>query len=116
MLTDEDLAALPLATEREIEVLEFVPADQVDPILFDKTYYLEPEQEAAKPYALLREALAQTDRMAVVKVALRQRESHGDAAGARQRDRAADPAVARRGPRARLRHPRRRRRRCARRS
>ncbi|RMI04960.1 non-homologous end joining protein Ku [Cellulomonas triticagri] len=75
VLTDEDLAQLPLATEREIEVLEFVPADQVDPILLAKTYYLEPDKTAAKPYALLREALVGTDRMAVVKVALRQRES-----------------------------------------
>jgi DNA end-binding protein Ku len=75
ILTDEDLASLPLATEREIEVLEFVPADQVDPILLAKTYYLEPDKTAAKPYALLRGALAATDRMAVVKVALRQRES-----------------------------------------
>ncbi len=75
VLTDEDLADLPLATEREIEVIEFVPADQVDPILLAKTYYLEPDKTAAKPYALLREALASTDRMAVVKVALRQRES-----------------------------------------
>lgn len=75
ILTDEDLEQLPLATEREIEVIEFVPADQVDPILLAKTYYLEPDRTAAKPYALLREALASTDRMAVVKVALRQRES-----------------------------------------
>ena len=75
VLTDEDLAELPLATEREISVLEFVPSEQVDPILLAKTYYLEPEQTAAKPYALLREALAASERMAVVKVALRQRES-----------------------------------------
>ena len=75
VLTDEDLNQLPLATEREIEVIEFVPSDQVDPILLAKTYYLEPDRTAAKPYALLREALTSTDRMAVVKVALRQRES-----------------------------------------
>lgn len=75
VLTDEDLDELPLATEREIAVEEFVPADQVDPIMLGKTYYLEPDTTAAKPYALLRGALAQTDRMAVVKVALRQRES-----------------------------------------
>lgn len=75
VLTDEDLDQLPLATEREIEVIEFVPSDQVDPILLAKTYYLEPDRTAAKPYALLREALTSTDRMAVVKVALRQRES-----------------------------------------
>ncbi|WP_407342954.1 Ku protein [Pengzhenrongella phosphoraccumulans] len=75
VLTEADLAELPLATEREISVLEFVPGEQVDPILLAKTYYLEPERTAAKPYALLREALAASDRMAVVKVALRQRES-----------------------------------------
>jgi DNA end-binding protein Ku len=75
VLTDEDFADLPLVTNREIEVVEFVPADQVDPILFAKCYYLEPDKAAAKPYALLREALAETDRMAVVKVALRQRET-----------------------------------------
>jgi len=75
VLTDEDFASLPLSTEREIEVLEFVPIDQVDPILLQKTYYLEPEKTAAKPYALLRGALEQADRVAVVKVALRQRES-----------------------------------------
>lgn len=75
VLTDEDFDNLPLSTEREIEVLEFVPAEQVDPILLQKTYYLEPEKTAAKPYALLRGALEQTDRMAVVKVALRQRET-----------------------------------------
>lgn len=75
VLTDEDLDELPLATEREIAVEEFVPSDQVDPIMLAKTYYLEPERTATKPYALLREALKTTDRMAVVKVALRQRES-----------------------------------------
>ncbi|HWS58959.1 MAG TPA: Ku protein [Actinotalea sp.] len=74
VLTDDDLAEMPLSTEREIAVEEFVPADQVDPIMLAKTYYLEPEKPALKPYALLREALRSTDRMAVVKVALRQRE------------------------------------------
>src|SRR3954452_13464570 len=74
-LDDEDLDSLPVATGHEIDVVEFVPADQIDPLLFDKSYYLEPEAKAAKPYALLREALVQTDRMAVVRVALRQRET-----------------------------------------
>ncbi|NIZ90612.1 non-homologous end joining protein Ku [Kineococcus rubinsiae] len=75
VLTDEDLAELPVASGHEIDVIQFVPADQVDPVLLAKPYYLEPEARAAKPYALLREALAETDRMAVVKVALRQRET-----------------------------------------
>jgi DNA end-binding protein Ku len=75
ILTDEDFADLPLATGREIEVVEFVPVEQVDPILYGRTYYLEPEARAAKPYVLLREALETTQRLAVVKVAMRQRES-----------------------------------------
>ncbi|MBK7623302.1 MAG: Ku protein [Kineosporiaceae bacterium] len=75
MLEDEDFASLPLTSSREIDVLEFVPADQVDPMLFDKSYYLEPEARTIKPYVLLREALVKTDRMAVVKLAMRQRET-----------------------------------------
>ncbi|MFD0484218.1 Ku protein [Kineococcus sp. GCM10028916] len=75
VLSDDDFSDLPVASGHEIDVLQFVPADQVDPILLSKPYYLEPESRAAKPYALLREALAETDRMAVVKIALRQRES-----------------------------------------
>ena len=74
MLTDEDFADLPLTTNRSIDVHQFVPADQVDPILYNKAYYLEPEPVAAKPYVLLRDALVQSDRVAIVKVALRQRE------------------------------------------
>ena len=74
ILSDEDFADLPLSTSRSIDVLEFVPAEQVDPILYNKAYYLEPESTAAKPYVLLRDALTNTDRVAIVKVALRQRE------------------------------------------
>jgi DNA end-binding protein Ku len=75
ILTDDDFAELPLSTGREIEVVEFVPVEQVDPVLYGRTYYLEPEARAAKPYVLLREALEATQRLAVVKVAMRQRES-----------------------------------------
>src|ERR671929_1038161 len=74
ILTDEDFADLPLTTSHAIDVLEFVPAEQVDPILYNKAYYLEPDGTAAKPYVLLRDALRRTDRVAIVKVALRQRE------------------------------------------
>jgi DNA end-binding protein Ku len=75
ILTDEDLDTLPVATGHEIDVVEFVPSEQVDPILFSKSYYLEPDARATKPYALLREALIETDRMAIVKIALRQKET-----------------------------------------
>jgi len=54
VLTDEDLAELPTRSSREIAVDKFVPADQIDPMLLDKSYYLEPDKTAAKPYALLR--------------------------------------------------------------
>jgi DNA end-binding protein Ku len=74
VLTDEDFAELPLSTSHAIDVLEFVPADQVDPILYAKAYYLEPEGAATKPYILLRDALTDSDRVAIVKIALRQRE------------------------------------------
>ncbi len=74
-LTKEDFESLPVASGHEIDVVEFVPADDVDPLLLDRSYYLEPDEKALKPYALLREALAETERMALVKIALRQRES-----------------------------------------
>jgi DNA end-binding protein Ku len=73
VLTDEDLADLPTRSSREIAVDKFVPADQIDPMLLDKSYYLEPDKTAAKPYALLRDALKAADRMAVVTVSLRAR-------------------------------------------
>lgn len=75
VLTDGDLAELPVASSREIAVDRFVPADQIDPMLLDRTYYLEPEKSGIKAYALLREALRESDRMGLVKVAIRNRAS-----------------------------------------
>jgi DNA end-binding protein Ku len=75
ILSDDDMAELPATSSREIAVEKFVPSDQIDPMLFEKSYYLEPEKSGAKPYALLRQALKDADRMAVVTVALRQRTS-----------------------------------------
>jgi len=75
VLTDDDFADLPLSSSRTVEVLQFAPADQVDPIYFNKSYFLEPEAAGTKPYALLREALEKSDKVAIVKIALRQRES-----------------------------------------
>jgi DNA end-binding protein Ku len=74
MLTDDDFAGLPLASTHLIEVLEFVPDQQIDPILYANAYYLEPDGAAVKPYLLLREALIGMNRVAIVKVALRHRE------------------------------------------
>lgn len=75
VLTDDDLAELPLTSSREIDVLQFVPLEQVDPIYFNKSYYLEPDPRAAKAYVLLRDTLEKSGRVAVVKVALRRREA-----------------------------------------
>lgn len=73
VLTDEDLAELPVSGSREIDVERFVPSEQIDPMLLEKSYYLEPEKSGVKPYALLREALKASDRMALVHVAIRNR-------------------------------------------
>ncbi len=73
ILTDEDLAELPVASSREIAVEKFVPTEQIDPMWMEKSYYLEPEKNGAKPYALLREALREADRMALVTISIRQR-------------------------------------------
>jgi DNA end-binding protein Ku len=74
VLTDEDFADLPLPSAHVVDVLQFVPVDQVDPIYFAKSYYLEPDQQAVKPYVLLRDALEGSGMVGLVKVALRNRE------------------------------------------
>ena len=73
ILTDEDFAQLPAAASREIEVSSFVPADQIDPLYYDKSYYLEPASTSTKAYVLLMRTLEQTDRIAIVNFALRQK-------------------------------------------
>lgn len=73
VLTEKDLAALPAEQNREIEVVEFVPAEQIDLLRLDKSYYLEPDEKAVKPYTLLSQVLAETDRTAIVRFALRQK-------------------------------------------
>jgi DNA end-binding protein Ku len=75
ILDDADMADLPASSSREISVEKFVPSEQIDPMLFEKSYYLEPEKSGAKPYALLRQALEEADRMALVTVSLRNRMS-----------------------------------------
>ncbi|WP_432096403.1 Ku protein [Streptomyces sp. bgisy100] len=77
-LTDEDLAALPLPTAKTIEILAFVPAESIDPLQLERSYYLGADgPAAAKPYVLLREALTSTRKVAVAKFALRGRETLG---------------------------------------
>ncbi len=73
VLTTEELKSLPQERSREIDVVEFVPSDQLDPIMFDRSYFLEPASESPKAYTLLRRTLEATDRTAIVHFALRQK-------------------------------------------
>jgi DNA end-binding protein Ku len=75
VLTDEDFESVPITTNRMIDVVQFVPLESLDPIYFSKSYYLEPEKAGVKPYVLLARALEESGKVAVVKVALRQREA-----------------------------------------
>jgi DNA end-binding protein Ku len=75
VLTDDDLKELPLATAKRIDVLHFSPGGQLDPILANKAYYLEPEPAGVRAYVLFRDALERSGRVAVAKVAIRQREA-----------------------------------------
>ncbi|GAA1387153.1 hypothetical protein GCM10009639_11880 [Kitasatospora putterlickiae] len=75
-LTDEDLADLPLPSKKIIDVLAFVDEGEIDPLMFSKAYYVGvADKAAAKPYALLRDALVDSGQIAVTKIALRTRES-----------------------------------------
>ncbi|MFF3816458.1 Ku protein [Streptomyces bluensis] len=77
-ITDEDLASLPIPTAKTIEIEAFVPADSIDPLQMDAAYYLSANGvPAAKPYALLREALRRSKKVAICKFALRGRERLG---------------------------------------
>ncbi|MGX1591417.1 non-homologous end joining protein Ku [Glutamicibacter sp. NPDC055491] len=73
VLTDEDMDALPAEKSREIEVVQFVPASQVDPLMLEKSYYLQADSKSPKAYELLRRTLQDTEKLAVVRFALRQK-------------------------------------------
>ncbi|MCT1921946.1 Ku protein [Brevibacterium luteolum] len=73
IVTDDDFEALPESDNDEIEVVQFVPTEQIDPIMLDRTYYLEPAAKSPKSYLLLRQALEDSDRTAVVTYSLRQK-------------------------------------------
>jgi DNA end-binding protein Ku len=75
ILTEDDMADLPLPTTKSIEVVQFTPAEQLDSILFNRSYYVEPEAAGVRAYCLLRDALEDSGKIAIAQVALRQRES-----------------------------------------
>ena len=74
LLTGEELEAVKPKLTKTIEITEFVEMSEIDPILFDKPYYLEPEKRGRKAYALLREALRKTDKAGISRVVIRTRE------------------------------------------
>jgi len=74
VMDDGDFEKVPVPSARVVEIVQFVDLDKVDPIHYDRSYYLEPDQAGAKPFALLRETLRRTGRVAVAKVSLRQKE------------------------------------------
>lgn len=73
VLSAADLKSLPAEASREIEVVEFVPAEQLDPIMYERPYYLEPDSKSPKAYMLLLRTLQDTERVAIVQYALRQK-------------------------------------------
>lgn len=73
VITDEDLKTLPVARSREIDVVEFVPTEQVDTIRLDKSYFLEPDSKSPRSYMLLKRVLEKADRIAIVQFTLRQK-------------------------------------------
>jgi DNA end-binding protein Ku len=73
-LTEEELDSLPVASAKAIEIERFVDAEQIDPIFFQKSYYLVPEPTGLKAYQLLREAMVDDGKIALAKVAFRDKE------------------------------------------
>lgn len=73
VLSKDELKSIPAENSHEIEVVQFVPSEQLEPMMFEKSYYLEPDSKSPKAYVLLRKALEDTDRVAVVQFALREK-------------------------------------------
>jgi len=74
VLTDDDFDAVPVASSRAIDIVQFVEFEEIDPVLFKKSYYLIPEETGAKAYALLREAMKEDERVGIAKVSFRDKE------------------------------------------
>jgi DNA end-binding protein Ku len=74
ILNDEDFDAVPVPSSRAIDIVQFVDLEDIDPIMYKKTYYLIPEETGAKAYALLREAMSQVNKVGIAKVSFRDKE------------------------------------------
>ncbi|MEP6572329.1 MAG: Ku protein [Gemmatimonadota bacterium] len=73
-LTDEDFEQLPLASKHTIEIVAFVEASEIDPVYYEKSYYLAPDSKGEKPYALLFKALEEKGLSAIASITMRKRE------------------------------------------
>jgi DNA end-binding protein Ku len=74
VLEDEDFDAVPVKSSRAIDIVQFVDLEEIDPLYFQKSYYLVPEEAGLKAYTLLRQAMSDDGRVAVAKVAIREKE------------------------------------------
>ncbi len=74
VMTEEDFEKLPLPSKQTVELAAFVNAEQIDPIYYQKTYYLEPDEKGVKPYALLMQALKDKNLTGIAKIAVRNKE------------------------------------------
>ncbi|HLH55831.1 MAG TPA: Ku protein [Verrucomicrobiae bacterium] len=74
VLSEEDFERADIKATQTIDVVEFVHLNEIDPIFFDRPYYLEPQKQGAKAYALLREALKKTEMVGIAKVVLKTRQ------------------------------------------
>jgi len=75
VLEDEDLQKIDPELSKSIEIIEFVNLEEIDPIFFDKTYYLSPSETGGKAYSLLRTAMGEMDKIAIAKIMIRAKES-----------------------------------------
>jgi DNA end-binding protein Ku len=74
VLTDEELDSVPVESSRAIDILQFVDAEEIDPLYYKKSYYLVPEETGVKAYRLLREAMSEDGRVGIAKVSFRDKE------------------------------------------
>jgi DNA end-binding protein Ku len=87
VLTDDDFDAVPVESSRAIDIQQFVDLDEIDPMMFKKSYYLTPDETGAKAYALLREAMSQDNKVGIAKVSFRDKEHLAALKGRRVRAR-----------------------------
>jgi DNA end-binding protein Ku len=73
-ITDEDLDKADIELTKTIQIQEFVHEEEIDPLFFDKPYYLEPQKGGDRAYALMRDALAESKKVGIAKVVLKSRE------------------------------------------